>query len=188
MKRLAAVILVAIVILSLCACGQKNEEVLREEDIRAVCELATLKCYYNNVAQIDKEADNIFQKDRKMWIEYEGEAVIGIDMSKVSIKINGNTVSITMPNAEIQSLKPLAKTLTEDSYICSADGWLIKNKITTEDQESAIKKGQEEMEQAVLENQGLFKKVEDRAKELIENYITKLGEAIGKEYTIEWNN
>ena len=188
MKRIIAIILLAVVALSLCACGERNDEALREEDIRAVCELATLKCYYNNVAQIEKEADKFLQKDRKMWIEYEGEAVIGIDMSKVVIKINGETVNITMPSAEIQSIKPIAATLTEDSYISSSDGWLVKNEITTEDQEEAINKGQAEMEQALLENQGLFRKAEERAKELIENYIIKIGEATGKEYTIEWNS
>lgn len=186
MKRVIAAILLNVVVLGLCACSEKQDVPLREEDIRAVCELATLKCYYNNVAQIDKKADNIFQKDRKMWIEYEGEVVIGIDMSNVIIKISGDTVNITMPAAEIQSIKPIAKTLTEDSYICSADGWLVKNKITTEDQNTAINKGQEEMKKAVLDNPGLFLKAEERAKELIENYITKLGEAAGKEYKIEW--
>lgn len=187
MKRFLVAILLLSVILGLVACGQKDKDILREEDIRAVCELATLKCYYNNVAQIDKEADNIFQKDRKMWIEYEGEVVIGIDMTKVIIKISGDTVNITMPDAEIQSIKPLAKTLTEESYISSTDGWLIKNKITTEDQETAINKGQEEMEKAVLDNKSLFQKAEDRAKEFVENFIINLGKTIGKEYKIIWS-
>lgn len=188
MKKIIVMIVLVLCVSSLLACSPKNDETLRVEDIRAVCELATLKCYYNNVAQIEKKADNIFQKDRKMWIEYEGEAVIGVDMAKVEIQISGNAVKITMPNAEILSIKPITKSLTEDSYICSADGWLVKNKITTEDQEKAINKGQEEMKNAVLGNQGLFLKAEERAKELIKNYITKLGEAIGKDYTIEWGN
>lgn len=184
MKRLAAIVLLVAIILSLCACTQKKVEPLREEDIRAICELATLECYYNNVAKIDKQADNIFQKDRKMWIEYEGKATIGIKMSSVVIEINGETVSITMPKAEILSTD---YTFNENSYISSADGWLVKNEISTEEQQAAVVAAQEAMKQSILSNDGLFIKAEARAKELIEHYINKLGEATGQEYTIKWN-
>lgn len=54
-----------------------------------------------------------------------------------------------MPDADIQSIKPREETLTENSYISSADGWLVKNKITTEEQQAAISVGQVEMEQAI---------------------------------------
>ena len=80
MKRIFSILLVLVMALSISACGKKSDAELKVEDIHAICELSTIKCYYNNVAQIDKKKDNIFQKDRKMWIEYEGEAVLGIDM------------------------------------------------------------------------------------------------------------
>lgn len=186
MKRIFSILLVLVMVLSLSACGKKSDAELKVEDIHAICELATIKCYYNNVAQIDKKKDNIFQKDRKMWIEYEGEAVLGIDMSKLEIKISEDSVDITMPKAEILSIQPKRETLNEKSYVASADGFLFKNKITTEDQETAITKGQTEMEKAINENSALFTQAENKAKELIENYITKLSEIIGKEYTINW--
>ena len=184
MKKIVALILLAVLVLSLCACNQKQSAPLREEDIRAICELATLECFYNNVAKIEKEADNIFQKDRTMWIEYEGKATIGIDMSDVIIRISGNTVNITMPDVEILSTN---YTFKEDSYVASSDGWLWPNKISTEEQEAGVIKGQEAMKEAIKNNRSLFLKAEERAKELIENYITKLGEAAGQEYTINWN-
>ena len=183
MRRVFSFILLIVVFVSLSACSKKETESLRVEDIRAICELATLECYYNNVAKIKKEADNIFQKDRTMWIEYEGKATIGINMSNVEIQIIGDTVRIKMPDAEILSTD---YTFKEDSYVASADGWLWPNKISTEEQQSGVVEGQEVMKQSINDNKGLFLKAEDRAKELIENYITKLGEAAGKEYTIEW--
>ena len=186
MKRIISIILVLITVICVSSCGKKPEAELKVEDIHAICELATLKCYYNNVAQIEKKKDNIFQKDRKMWIEYEGEATLGIDISKLEIKINDDKVKITMPEAEILSIRPIKETLNEKSYIASADGFVFKNKITTEDQEEAVTKGQAEMEEAIKENSALFTKAENKAKELIENYITNLGDIIGKEYTISW--
>ena len=186
MKKLFCILLILSLILCLSSCGKKTDAELNTEDIRAICELATIKCYYNNVATVNKEKDNFFQKERKMWIEYEGEAVLGIDMSKLEIEIKDSTVEITMPKAEILSITPLAKTLNEDSYVVSADGFLFKNKITVEDQEAAITKGQIEMENAIINNPGLFIKAETKAKELIENYVNNLGEIIGQEYTINW--
>lgn len=187
MKRLLATILFIVSIFTLCACAEEEiVPVLKEEDIRAVCELATLECYYNNVAKIEKKASNIFQKDRKMWIEYEGVARIGIDLREMTISITGNTITMTMPKAKILSIKPNKEKLNEDSYVSSADGWLIKNPVTVEEQEEAIAKGQQEMETAVINNAGLFERAESRAKKLIENFIAQMGEIIGQEYTIIW--
>ncbi len=186
MKRIFSILLVLAFVFCLSSCSKKANAKLEVEDIHAICELATIKCTYNNVAQIDKKKDNIFQKDRKMWIEYEGEVTIGIDMSKLEIKITGDTVNIKMPKAEILSIKPIYNTLNEKSYITSADGIIVKNKITTEEQEAGIIKGQSEMENAVKKNTALFTRAENKARELIENYITKLSDIIGKEYKTNW--
>lgn len=183
MKRMLAIILLAVVVLGLCACNKVQTVSLKEEDIRAICELATLNCFYNNVAKIKKEAGNIFQKDRTMWIEYEGKATIGINMADVIIQVSGNIVNIKMPSAEILSTD---YTFKEDSYIASADGWFWPNKISTEDQQAGVIEGQEAMTEAIMNNKALFLKAEERAKELIENYIVKLGEAAGQEYIINW--
>ena len=86
------------------------------------------------------------------------------------------------------SLKPNEETLNDKSYVSSADGWLFKNPITAEDQQTAIKAGQEEMEMAIINNVGLFERAERRAKTLIENFIKQMGEKMGQEYTIIWKS
>lgn len=186
MKRIFSLLLIFVLVFCLSSCTKKSNAKLEVEDIHAICELATIKCTYNNVAQIDKKKDNVFQKNRKMWIEYEGEATIGIDMSKLEINVVGDTVNIKMPKAEILSIHPVYDTINEKSYVTSADGAIIKNKITTEDQEEGIIKGQAEMENAIKNNTSLFIKAENQAKELIENYIKNLSDIIGKEYKINW--
>ena len=132
------------------------------------------------------EKDNIFQKERKMWIEYEGVASIGIDMSEIKTKIVGKTVTITMPKAKVLSIGINKETLNQKSYVYSSDGIIFKNKITTEEQEEGIKKGQETMQKTIEGNTNLFVQAESRAKELIENYINKLGDIGGVVYTINW--
>ena len=185
MRRIVAVILLFVVALGLVACSKKEPKPIRVEDIRAICELATLECYYNNVAKIDKKADNIFQVDRKMWIEYEGKVTLGIRMSDVQIETKGEKVYITMPKAEVLSSDYSFK---ENSGISSADGWLVKNKISVKDQQTAVVKAQDKMVESIKDNKEMLLKAESRAKELIENYIVKFGEATGQEYTIVWKN
>ena len=185
MKRLLTILVLFLVLPFLPAC-EKNDAALEAEDLRAICELSTVSCYYNNVVKVDNKADNIFQKDRKMWLEYEGEAKIGIDMSKLEIDIGADTVKIKLPKAEIMSIGIKEDTLDEKTQVSSSDGWLFKNKITAEEQNKAIEKGIKEMEKAVKKNSALFQRAEKNAKELIENYIAELSKIIEKEYKIIW--
>ena len=148
MKKTIAFIILITFICSFSGCSNQSKAVIKEEDIHAICELATLKCYYNNVAQIDKKKDNIFQKDRKMWIEYEGVATIGVDMSQIKIETSGNTITITMPEAELLSLGVNTDTFGEKLVVSSDKGW-FDSKINSEEQNQAMLKGDEEMEKAL---------------------------------------
>lgn len=187
MKQIIKFIIILLSASMLCACTPSNSK-LNLEDIKAVCELATVKCYYNNVAKIEKEKNSIFQKDREMWLEYEGVAVIGVDISLVTMNIVGNKIEMSMPPAELLEIKPVTETLNDQSYTISNDGLFFKNKITTEDQQQAVMKGQEEMEKSVLENRALFERTEKRAKALVSNYIIELSKISGYDYEIIWAN
>ncbi|MBR7133906.1 MAG: DUF4230 domain-containing protein [Clostridia bacterium] len=184
-NSLKIILMVVLPLLVLCGCGEQKTPDIGE--IRAISELATVECYYNNVGKLGDEG-NFLQRDRKMWIEYEGMATIGIDMSLVSMKISGNEIIITLPEAKLLEIKPVVETLNENSYKISEDGFIIKNKITAEEQEQIIQQGQEKMEKAVKDNKMLFIKAEENAKRLIENYITELGKATGDDYQIKWKS
>ena len=172
----------------LSGCKQENSVIVKEPDIaqiRSICNLATLECYYHNVAKSKKVADSRFKNDREFWIEYTGIAKIGIDMSKVNIEISGNNITVTLPNAELLDIDICENDLNKGSYINSADGW-IKNKITADDQTAAINSAQIEMSESVKNNKSLLLNAQDRAKALIENYIKNWGEISNTEYQIKW--
>lgn len=172
----------------LSGCKQSNNVIVKEPDItqiRSLCNLATLKCYYHNVAKSKKTADSWFKKDREFWIEYTGIAKIGIDMSKVKMEISGNNIAVTLPNAELLDIDICENDLSGDSFKKSADGW-IKNKITADDQTAAIYSAQTEMVENVKNNRSLLINAQYRAKKLIENYIKNLGEISDIEYQIKW--
>jgi len=157
------------------------------EQVRNICQLATLDCYYHNVAKSTKEGGAIkfLKSDRQFWIEYTGIATLGIDMSEVEMSVKGDTVTLTMPNAKVLGISIDEKSLNENSYIYSQDS-IIRNKITAEDQTNAIDEAQINMRKTVEANSGLLLTAQERAQKLIENYIEKLGEAENKEYTIVW--
>lgn len=182
--------IVAMCLAMLCGCG-KAKDIPEIEQIKSICELSTIECIYNNVAKGEKTKGegitHIGEKDRKYWIEYQGYVKLGIDMSRVEMEIDGDTVKITLPEAEIQSIGIIDETFTEDSVVSSSDSFWNKNKITAEEQKAIVADAQDTMKEEVKSNQAIMNKATERAKVLIENYINQLGSATGMTYTIEWN-
>ncbi len=192
MKKIISILLCLVILCGFAGCSK--QEVLDVEpditQIRSICNLATLECYYHNVAKSTKTAgtnmSDWFEKDREFWIEYTGVAKIGIDMSKVSMEIVEDTVTVHMPEAKLLSVDILESDLNEGSYIANADGWFNTNKITAEDQTSAINDAQNKMATSVKENTTLLLNARIRAEKLIENYIIQIGDMTGVSYRIKW--
>ena len=173
-------ILIVMLTVVLMGCGKQEEANIPEpqiEQVRSICNLATVQCYYHNVAKSEKKAEKGFthlgEKDRKFWIEYTGIANLGIDVAEVQMKVDGTEVELTLPEAKLLNISIDRETLNEDSYISSADG-LNKNEITAEDQTEAINQAQQEMQKTVAANTTLLLNAQNRAKKLIENYIVQL--------------
>ena len=194
MKKAILILLFIITIGLFSACSTEPVKPERKEpeiaQIRSICNLATLECYYHNVAKSTKKAQSGFfgigEEDRKFWIEYTGTAKIGIDMTKVDMTIDADKVTVTLPKAELLSVNVDPKELNENSYIASEDAFFNSNKITATDQTNAIKNAQAEMENSVKSNSTLLLNAQNRAKDLIENYIVQLGKLSNVEYKIEW--
>lgn len=155
--------------------------------IRAICKLATLECYYHNVAKNTKSAgtglSHLGEKDRKFWVEYSGVVKLGVDMSRGSIEIEGNQITIYMPEAEIISIKADMDSISDTIYEKDS---LNKNKITSEDVTTSVKEAEEQIRQNIESDSSLLVDAQERAQKLIKNYIDKIGEASGTKYTIEW--
>lgn len=190
-RKIVLIGFMCMTVLLMCSCSAEKEVTNEPEitQIRSICKLATLECYYHNVAKSVKTAGEGIahwgEKERKFWIEYTGVAQVGVDMSKVTMEIEGTNVIISIPDAELINISVEESTLNEESYISSEDG-LNSNKITAEDQTTAIENAQKEMEESVKNNSALLLSAQSRAKDLIKNYIDRLGEVSGVEYEITW--
>lgn len=188
MKRKKILCLLVISMLCLTGCADKKEE--KEADfsaIQSVCELATLKCYYHNVAKSETEASGLFKwlgtGYKKIWTEYSGIVELGVDVSKVSVSkpSKDGVVKVTIPDAEILSVD-----LDEDSMGEPLTDTGFMTKITKEEETEALAEAQNHMEETAKENGNLLNQAKERAKSLIEGYVKNVGEQIGKEYTVEW--
>ena len=192
MKKKILIIVVSIIviigIIAIICLPRKINKQPELSQIRAICNLATLKTYYHNVAKLEKSKDWIFQKDRELWIEYTGITTIGIDMSKVEMKVENEKVTVTLPMAKLLSIDIDEDKIDKNSYVYSQDNALLfKNEITAEEQTEAINQAQMTMKKEVEENPQLLKMAQERAKDLIERYINQLGELSSNTYKIEWN-
>lgn len=183
-KRISVIFAFLVIVMALCACQPAEKTMLSEENIKGICELASLKCYCNNVAKIEKEPDNIFQVKREMWIEYEGVVTLGINMDELQIHVSGDSVTIDMPQVRILSSE--FGEIDPDSYYTSEDSWFIHNQISTEEQNEAVHKSQEEMKNKIMNDAGLIAKAEGKIKQTIEQYINQIGQLNGQEYTVVW--
>ena len=99
------------------------------------------------------------------------------------MEISETVVTIKLPPVKI--LDSGISKVDTDSFIANGDG-INKNKITEEMQNKAISASIEDMKENVKDNEYLMSAAETRVKNLIENYIEKLGEASNTEYTVKW--
>lgn len=182
-------LLVGTVVLCLTGCG-KETQTADFSGVTSVCELATLKCYYHNVAKAETEASGIFAKwlktgYKKIWTEYSGIIEYGIDISQVTVSEpdKNGVVTVTMPDAQVLNVDEdedsLGTPLTDTGFLTS---------VTTEEKTTTLAGAQEAMEQQAKENTEMLSQAKARAKTLIEEYIKNVGESIGEEYTVEWKD
>lgn len=186
-NRLIEIILILSIMANvLCGCGNNKVEP-DFSSINSVCELATLECYYHNVAKYEVDANGLFKfmgaGYKKIWIEYSGIVKLGIDMNKlhVSEPDENNVITIKIPDAEIQSVD-----LDEDSMSEPYTDKGIFTKITAEEKTETVAKAQEDMEKTAGENTQMFAQAKERAKAIIEGYIKNMGNELGEEYTVKW--
>ena len=191
MKRIIAILLLIASLLALCACGDASVLPATEEpqitQMRTICELATMDCYYHNVAKYyEKDAEKgilgLGKKDKKFWVEYSGEVTIGLDATLVALQVSGDQVTITIPPAKVLGAKVYSDSLTTDSYIIDKDS----ADITAEDQTRVFENAQADMLAQASNDHLLLFNAQQRAQMLLEDYVTNIGNAIGVTYQINW--
>ncbi|MDD6456062.1 MAG: DUF4230 domain-containing protein [Lachnospiraceae bacterium] len=182
-------ILAGILLISAVGCGKKEElpqEELKESQLQSVCELATLETYYHNTVRMDDKKQVLWWDTKtQLWIEYSGIVKVGVDFSEVSMKVEGDVIQITIPEAKVLDYKVDEASLTEDSYLVGKSG-LFAPEISAEKQSDAFAAAEEKMKETAENDKALLLQARQRAETLLEEYARNIGELQGKEYQVEF--
>lgn len=191
MKLKKYICLMALALL-LCTSCSKAEPVEvpepEESQLKSICQLSVLEGYFHNVVKYEqKDAEKFLwmTKDKHFWLEYTGVARYGLDASQVKMELNSKHVTITLPKAELLYCKVDSTSLTEDSYIVDK----ASAKITAEDSQKALSDAQDQLKEKAENYEPLLTLAQQRAQQLIEDYIKNLVTATGadaEQYTIDW--
>ena len=181
--------LAGILLISAVGCGKKEElpqEELKESQLQSVCELATLETYYHNTVRMDDKKQVLWWDTKtQLWIEYSGIVKVGVDFSEVSMKVEGDVIQITIPEAKVLDYKVDEASLTEDSYLVGKSG-LFAPEISAEKQSDAFAAAEEKMKETAENDKALLLQARQRAETLLEEYARNIGELQGKEYQVEF--
>ena len=188
-KQSVAAACVTALLLLTTACGKAEAPVLpvpQEEQMKAICQLAVLECDYHNLAKFEQKDASKFlwmTKDKRFWVEYSATAVLGIDVKQVSMDLEGNVVSITLPRARVLNCEVNGDSLSPDSYIVDKDS----APVTAEDEVHAFKDAQNNLQQTVEADSDMLDLAQTRVEELLKNYVNSLAKATGTEYRVEFH-
>ena len=186
---LAAACMTALLLLT-TACGKVEEPVLpvpQEEQVKTICQLAVLECEYHNLAkyQDGQKVERFLwmTKGKRFWVEYSATAVLGINADQVSMELQGDVVSITLPRARVLHCKVNGDSLSKDSYIVDKDS----APVTAQDEVAAFQEAQDSLQKTVEADNNMMNLAQKRAEELLRNYVNSLAKATGTEYQVEFH-
>lgn len=188
-QSVAAACMTALLLLT-TACGKAEAPVLpvpQEEQMKAICQLAVLECDYHNLAkyQDGQKVERFLwmTKGKRFWVEYSATAVLGIDADQVSMELQGDVVSITLPRARVLNCKVNGDSLSKDSYIVDKDS----APVTAQDEVAAFQNAQDDLQKTVEADNNMMNLAQKRAEELLRNYVNSLAKATGTEYQVEFH-
>ena len=191
MKRKLCLLLIISIFLVGCESKNKTDIKTQLTNTEFVDELITEKVYYHNVAEYDKDKEtgitHLFDKDKKLWIEYTGIVDLGIDLTKVNVTFKGDDMHIFVPKATIFDYNILSNGSNTYKIYNLENGLFDNNKLNTNDSEIALKTAQEEMKKGVYKNRQLLIRAQIRSKKLIERYLLMKNNLTKIEYNIIWD-
>lgn len=191
-NTLITAILVACVCVGLHTWESQKKEVSNKAEFSAVnkvCELATLRCYYHDVAEYEKQPDGLFKYGlfqygyKKFWIEYDGIVEIGIDVGQVQVNEpdENGAVKIYVPKAEILNINADPESMSE---VVADTGKFTE--ITALEKADAFSEAQTTMKSNAENDSSILTQAHNNAKELLKQYVVNVGEQMGQHYTVEW--
>lgn len=190
LKVFLVMAIVAIIIFVFPDIKPKEEtETADFSDVDKICELATLRCYYHDVAEYEKQPDGLFKYGlfqygyKKMWMEYDGIVEIGIDIGEVQVNApdEQGVVRIYVPKAKVLGID--ADENSMDDPIEETGQFTT---ISAQEKAKAFSEAQTNMKANAEADSSMLIQAQNNAKQLLKQYVINVGEQTGQKYTVEW--
>lgn len=191
--NLIVVVFVSIIILKYPDLEKKTEEKTEKKvefsDVSKICELATLECYYHDVAEFQKDPDGLFKYGlfqygaKRMWMEYNGIVRIGIDVGEVRVEepTKDGIVNVYVPKAKILDINADKESISDP---IEDNGMFTK--VTADEKSQAFAAAQEKMKENAESDESILNQARNNAKEILKQYIVNVGKQMGQDYTVQW--
>ncbi len=162
----------------------------QQEQIQYACQLATIECYYHNVARSTKTAgtgvSHWGEEDTEFWFEYSAQATLGIEASQVYMVFNGNHITVYMPHAGIiGNINVDPESVTDPVY--PPHRWYQNDvDITADDVTRAMDRANDDIAEEIINDPYLLGSAERRAQDLISSYIAQIMKYSGLTYEVDF--
>lgn len=192
MKKILFISCIVLVSFCVTACGNSTESLEESiNNIKLESNLVSYDALYHNVIEYEKKAGpgftHLFEKNRKMFVEYTGTIEMGIDLSKVKMTVVDNQVNVFVPKAEVIGEPDVDYSqFNEKCFIENKDGLINKNPITLDDSSNAFQKAQNNMKQFALSDKNILNQVQVRAQLILEEMIKNIVPIDESKYSINW--
>lgn len=150
-----------------------------EEQLSKCSSLTTARLDYRGIIKYS-DGDIQFINKKSFSMIYDAHIKAGVDLSKVSVTVNGDTIKIAIPNPEIQDITVDPNTLEFYDEQFALFNWTDKS-----DTAKAMEYAKEDA-QTKAESTDILTQAKDQAKTVIETLILPITSDSAASYKIEF--
>lgn len=142
---------------------------LLTERLHSVQELVTVSYYYTNMGRFENQVDFYGWKvpftTKSFIVSYDGVIKAGVDLNQLRVEVNGEAVTVTLPESRITSHE-----IPEDSLEVFDESDNLFNHITIEDYTAFTRDQKAAMEQRATDG-GLLDRADQEARTVVESLL-----------------
>lgn len=142
-----------------------------QEQLQSSAELITTKYFYTKIGKFENSLEmngwTIPLTNKFFILTFEGEADLGVDLSKVEVDVKENNIHIQLPKVEI-----LNNTIDENSIEIYDESKNIFNPISVDDYKK-FAVSQKKVIEKEIEEKNVYKKAEENTKQIIRSILNK---------------
>lgn len=159
--------------------------------IQYICQIATVQCYYHNVATARKQPGSgiahLGEQETPFWFEYSATATFGIEAGSITMNIEGDEIYVHLPHATILDG---AVNVIPDSVsdpVCRPNAWYRNDvEITAVDVTNAMSRANDRIYDQIVNDPYIINIADSQAQSLIQNYIDQIVSLSGREYEVHF--